>query len=580
MAELKQFVEVLEQHLDTRGRQNVFLFLEDGEEATASLTYAQLARRAQAVAAELQRYQKPGDRVLLLYPSCIDYMVAFFACLYAGMIAVPIFPPRSSKHNARLEAVVRDCGATLALTTVRQKSDMRLALAASEVFAGVRLLCSDEVPETHAVDFRRVPIAPDTVAFLQYTSGSTGQPKGVMITHANLIYNARMIQAAFLTSAHTIYVTWLPIHHDMGLIGQMLKAVWLGTTCYFMSPVRFLQRPFRWLQAVSRYRAEVSGGPNFAYDLCVDKITEAQAAALDLSHWRVAFNGAEPVRHATLERFARHFSVSGFRRRALHPCYGMAETTLIVSGGHPYAEPVYEWVDKQALGRGVVQPAVPEAMGAQPLVGCGHSLLQQTLCIVDPANLTPCADGHVGEIWVAGEHIGAGYWDKPGATDETFQAHTAGGEGPFLRTGDLGYLSNGDLYVTGRLKDVIIIYGVNCYPQDIEQTVGEADPAMVRHGACAFALRDDNGERVIVVAEVERSHVRKVNATILGMTLRQVVLEQHDVRLADVVLIRPGALPRTSSGKVQRSRCRELYLANKLVVVDATEVELSEAAAS
>lgn len=578
MSTATNFIDVLEQHAAACGNQIVYQFLDNGEQVSQTITYAALAQRARAAASALQQHGKRADRVLLLYPSCIEYMVGFFACLYAGMAAVPIFPPRSGKHNGRLESVLADCDPIVGLTTLKQKQDMRRAFEASEALTALPMLCSDEVPMEEASAFRPIPVDGDVLAFLQYTSGATGQPKGVMVSHGNLIYNERMIQQGFGTTKDSQYVTWLPIHHDMGLIGQMLHSVWLGTTCTFMSPGSFLRRPACWLEAISRFRADVSGAPNFAYDLCVDKIADAQCVGLDLSTWRVAFNGAEPVRHSTLERFARRFAPFGFRRQASYPCYGMAEATLIVSGGVPEAEPVCRWTDKEALGRGMAEFRVSGDSCVVAQVGCGVSLLEQQVRIVNPRSHAVCADGEVGEIWIRGRNVGSGYWNKLELSREVFQAHLSDGDGPYLRTGDLGYLSGGELFITGRLKDVIIVRGVNHYPQDIEQTIGVADEAIARNGAAAFGV-DMNGERVVAVVEVERNHLRKVDVATLCGKIRQAVIEIHEVSLADVVLIRPGTLPRTSSGKVQRGRCRELYLAKALDYVDSAVRGANEAIA-
>ncbi|MES2355688.1 MAG: fatty acyl-AMP ligase [Pseudomonadota bacterium] len=563
------FIDVLESHVDRISGRQAYIFLEDGEAIAETISYAYLAHRARAVTAQLQQYCRPGDRVLLLYPSCIDYMVAFFACLYAGVIAVPVFPPRGSKHNKRLEAILIDCGATTALTTTKQLGDMRLAIDVSPALSRLNMLCSDQVHASHANELLSVPIQRDTIAFLQYTSGSTGQPKGVVVTHGNLLQNEFMIQSAVETTEETAIVTWLPIYHDMGLIGNMLHSIWLGATCVFMPPLSFLQQPIRWLSAISRFRAYLSGGPNFGYDLCVNKINDEQIASLDLSSWRVAFNGAEPIRHGTLERFAERFAVAGFQRNALYPCYGMAETTLMVTGGSPHAEALFQYVDKSALGNGAAIITRRDNVNAQAIVGCGRALPEQVLSVVDPATLQQCADKEIGEIWVSGAHVGQGYWQKPHINREIFEARIDGsGEGPFLRTGDLGYLSDGELYVTGRLKDLIIVRGVNHYPHDIEATVEDADEAINRNGTAALGLQDENGERVVVIAEVGRSFLRSVDVNALTRKIREAVFERHELLLADVVFIRPSSLPKTSSGKVQRNYCRELYLAKEFARVE------------
>ncbi len=571
---LDTYLAVLERHAALRGAQDAYIYLEGGEEIGETLTYAGLRDRAQSVAAVLQTHGKEGDRVLLLYPSCIDYMVAFFACLYAKMIAVPVFPPRNSKHNARLETIVADSGAELAMTTTRQLHEMRHALETSPALRALTMVCSDTVEKTDTHRWRPTTVDGDTTAFLQYTSGSTGQPKGVVVTHRNLIENAKMQQAGMRTTGDSLIVTWLPIFHDMGLIGNMLHAVWLGAQCVFMAPAFFLQSPRRWLAAISKFGAQMSGGPNFSFDLCVDRITAEQAAELDLSRWRVAFNGAEPVRAATLERFSKHFAVSGFRRAASYPCYGMAETTLIVTGGTADAGDRVEWVTRSSLSAGRPDIVAPNSAAssttsveALPIVSCGRALPGCTVTIVTPNKRTLCGEREVGEIWVAGAHVGKGYWQKPDITLQTFAATTVPEmHGPYLRTGDLGYLSDGELYVTGRCKDLLIIRGTNYYPNDIEQSIEACDAAVMRNGIAVIGIDDERGERAVAVAEIERTQLHKINAAALVGIIRQSVLEKHELFLADIVLIRPGTLPKTSSGKVQRGRCRELYLAGQLTL--------------
>jgi acyl-CoA synthetase (AMP-forming)/AMP-acid ligase II len=561
-------VDLLFQQTAKHGNKIAYAFLADGESVKETISYASLAKRAQATAVVLSAEYPVGSRVLLLYPSCIDYMVAFFGCLLAGMIAVPVFPPRGNKHNSRLEVIIRDSQAAVALTTNQQLKDMAAAINSSSLLSGMELLCTDLIDVENANNWQRPEVCGSTIAFLQYTSGSTGQPKGVIVSHGNLLHNESMIHASFHSHSDTVYVTWLPIYHDMGLIGNMLHAFWLGATCYFMAPVSFLQRPARWLEAVSRFRATVSGGPNFAYQLCVDKISPQSSQALDLSSWEVAFNGAEPVRHDTLTHFSNAFSSVGFRHQAWLPCYGMAESTLIATGGTPCQNPISLHIDQEALSQRRVVPV--NADSGIPLVGCGANLPGQIIRIVEPATGVVCQPDQIGEIWLAGPHIGLGYWQRPDATHETFQGHVAEcGDVPFLRTGDLGFLHADELYVAGRLKDVMIIRGANYYPQDIEAAVESTDETLNPHGCAAFSVTDILGDRVVVVAEINRLHIRKFDPRLLVGRIRQQVLEQYELMLSDVVLIRPGSLPKTSSGKVQRSQTRQLYLSGGLALVES-----------
>jgi acyl-CoA synthetase (AMP-forming)/AMP-acid ligase II len=572
----RSFVDLLLFRALHSANRTAYTFLEDGEEAVESVTYAEFAQRVLALASELQQRFSPRERLLLLHPSCVDYMVAFFACLCADMIAVPLFPPRGNKRNDRLEPVARDCDPRAALITSKQLAQVQLGLAASPDLAALELFCTDTVAPGEASTWRQPRVANETIAFLQYTSGSTGQPKGVMVSHGNLVQNERMIQAGFGSDAASNHVTWLPIYHDMGLVGNMLQPFWLGSACVFMTPAAFLQRPVRWLEAVSRFRARVSGAPNFAYELCMDKISGEQKQRLDLSAWEIAFTGAEPIRHATLERFAEAFAPQGFARTSWYPCYGMAETTLIVSGGAPADPPVCKWVDRTQLTCGRIIAAAPEH--GQPLVGSGKPLAGQVTRIVDPSTCKLAPPGAVGEIWISGANVSRGYWGRPQVNAEVFNARIAGShEGPFLRTGDLGFLEGGELYITGRIKDLIIVRGANHYPQDIEATVEAADRAINQAGAAAFGICDSAGERVVVVAEIARTSLRKVDPKALAFTIRQHVLERCEIVLHDVLLVRPGALPKSSSGKVQRGKCRALYLANGFALA-ATDAASASAA--
>jgi acyl-CoA synthetase (AMP-forming)/AMP-acid ligase II len=417
---------------------------------------------------------------------------------------------------------------------------------------------------------------PATLAFLQYTSGSTAEPKGVMLSHGNLMHNLDMTYHAFGIGPDSRVVIWLPPYHDMGLIGGILQPLYAGTPVILMSPLDFLQRPLRWLQAIARYQAAVSGGPNFAYDLCVRKSTPEQRAALDLSHWQKAFNGAEPIRAGTLTRFATAFAGSGFRPEAFYPCYGLAEATLIVSGGGKAKTPAVTTVQAAALAENHVVPVAAEAEDSLTFVSCGPALGRQEIAIVHPVALSRCPAGQVGEIWLSGPSVAQGYWQRPQDTARTFLAYTADtGEGPFLRTGDLGFLQGGELFVTGRLKDLIIIDGLNHYPQDIEVTVEQSHPLLRPGCSAAFAVNSNGREGVVVVVEVARPKQVAMlqESSAAGFTpdeivksVRRAVAQQHDLRLSEVVLLKAGTVPKTSSGKIQRHACRAGFLSGALEV--------------
>lgn len=575
-------VELLRLRALGQPERSSYAFLEDGEVENSHLTYSELDERARSIAALLQDLKAPGERVLLLYPPGLDYIAAFFGCLYAGAIAVPIYPPRPNRTLARLQEIVADSGATIALTTKTILSTLHSSLQNEPSLEALRWVDTDAVPSVLAESWRSPRLRPDTVAFLQYTSGSTSQPKGVIVTHRNLLYNARMTDEAFQNTEQSIYVTWLPLYHDMGLIGTVLQPLYAGVPSILMSPLAFLQKPFRWLQAISRYKASVSGGPNFAYDLCVRKVTPEQRASLDLSTWQVAFNGAEPVRGETLARFTETFKESGFRPEAFFPCYGLAEATLFVSGGSMTAQPVVQTVDvRGSAGRALSESPLSTASN-RTIVGCGRAWLDERIVVVDPDTLAECAPEQVGEIWVAGPHITQGYWNKDEETERTFHAFLADtGKGPFLRTGDLGFIQNGELFVAGRLKDLIIIDGRNHYPQDIEETVERSHPS-VRPGCCAaFSIEADCRESLVIVAEIDRwrQNGRRNGATgggavpppglppspeSIAQIVRRAVAESHDLYAHSVCLVNVGSVPKTSSGKLRRSACRSAFLAGEL----------------
>ncbi|MBD2165167.1 fatty acyl-AMP ligase [Calothrix membranacea FACHB-236] len=566
-ASVTTLVDLLEYRASHQPEQTAYTFLADGITADSSFTYGELHQKAQAIAAYLQSQKAYQERVLLLYPPGLDFAAAFFGCLYAGAVAVPAYPPRPNQSIARLQAIAANAQAKIALTT---QAVLALVQPQLQEFVDLRSLqwqATDNLNQNWAHDWRRVEVSSDSLAFLQYTSGSTSTPKGVMISHANLLHNSSLIYQSFQHSSESRGVIWLPAYHDMGLIGGILQPLYGGFPVFLMSPMIFLQKPFYWLQAISRYRATTSGSPNFAYDLCVRKITPEQRATLDLSSWEVAFNGAEPVRAETMEQFATLFAPCGFRREAFYPCYGMAETTLIIAGGDKAALPTVETVEENALKQHQVIPS-DNHLDSQNIVSCGQTLANLQVVIVNPENLTPCSPNEVGEIWVSGASVAQGYWHNPQATKEYFQAYLADSQqGPFLRTGDLGFLHQGELFVTGRLKDLIIIRGRNYYPQDIELTVAQAHPSLKLGAGAAFTIERENGARLVIVQEVERQYLRHLNVAEVVGKIREAVLQQHELQIHTVALIKTATLPKTSSGKVQRYACREQFLAQKLEIL-------------
>lgn len=537
-------VAVLEQHAIDRGERVAFTWLSEGDSVESSLTYRDLARRAREIAGVIVARTAPGDRVLLLFTGGLDFIVGFFGCLYSGRIAVPTYPPQPARLDRtlpRLRRIVQDSQPSVVLTT--------------HAISGLAVPMRGAVPEldraswividrldAHADPAGLAMPRSDAIAFLQYTSGSTGAPKGVVLTHANLVHNERLIREGFAHGDDAIVVGWLPLFHDMGLIGNVLQPIVLGAHCVLMAPEAFLRKPMRWLHAISRYRATTSGGPNFAYDLCARKATAEDLASLDLRSWGVAFNGAEPIRPETLDRFAAAFAPAGFDRNAFYPCYGLAEATLIVTGSRVGAGPVL-------------------ADDVRRLVGCGARLGDQQVIVVDPESLRQTTAGAEGEIWVSGASVAKGYWRAPELTAATFAARAHGVDGEFLRTGDLGFVRDGELFVTGRRKDLIIIRGENHYPQDIEHTVEGAWDAVRPGCVAAFSLATTDGEGVGIVAEIDPRKAADLDVGI--RTVRTAVANAHELSCATILLVGPGDLYKTSSGKIQRGTCRDAFLADK-----------------
>jgi amino acid adenylation domain-containing protein len=577
---VRTLVELLRQRAEQTPEQHAYRFLGDDVAGAGDLSYGVLDRRARALGALLQESALPGARALLLYPPGLDYIAAFFGCLYAGVVAVPAYPPdpaRLARTLPRLRAMVLDARPALALTTTALLPFAEALAAQDAAFQGVRWLAADATTLDHAAGWRAPAPQSETLALLQYTSGSTAAPKGVMLTHGNLLHNSALIRQAFGHTPASRGVIWLPPYHDMGLIGGIIQPLYAGFPVTLMSPLDLLQRPLRWLQTISTERATTSGGPNFAYDLCVRKVTPEQRATLDLASWRVAFTGAEPVRAATLERFAAAFAPCGFRYEAFSPCYGLAEATLIVTGGQQADAPVVRAFAGAALDRGLAQRADADAPGARVLVSCGRATaaMSQPLMIVDPTTALPQPPGALGEIWVSGPSVAQGYWDQPDALAQTFGARTAGDlRGPYLRTGDLGFVWDGELFIAGRMKDLIIIRGRNHYPQDIELAAEQSHPALRPGCGAAFAVEVAGAERLALVHEVVRGFRAADSAGVID-AIRRAVAAQHELQVYAVVLIAAGSIPKTSSGKIQRYASRAAFLDDRLEVVARSLLDIA-----
>ncbi|MBD2364811.1 fatty acyl-AMP ligase [Anabaena minutissima FACHB-250] len=562
------FVELLQYRAKIQPEKTAFTFLQDGEIETGSLTYQSLAQQAKAIASQLQITSNLGDRALLLYPPGLEFIAAFFGCLYAGVVAIPAYPPRRNQNLSRLLAIVSDAQATVILTTKSLLPQLQEWFSQNAELAAIKLLATDDLDSNLALNWQAPQLSKNSLAFLQYTSGSTGKPKGVMVSHGNLLHNSEYLKQAFGLSSESISVSWLPSFHDMGLIEGILQPLYTGFLGVLMPPVSFVQQPIRWLKAITRYRGTHGGSPNFGYDLCTRKITPAQIQQLDLSSWNNAYCGAEPVSKATLEKFTEIFQACGFRSNAFDPCYGLAEATLMVSGGLVEDEPVYCAVETEALENNQVVISQGEQQNVKQLVGCGRAWLDTKIAIAHPETLTQCKPDEIGEIWVSGDTVACGYWQRPEETKQTFHAYLADTEqGPFLRTGDLGFLRDGELFITGRIKDVMIIRGRNHYPQDIELTVEQSHPALRPSCGAAFTVTVKGEEKLIVVQEVERSCLRKLDGEAVIIAIRKAISQQHELQIYATFLIKTNTIPKTSSGKIQRRLCREKLLTGKLEVL-------------
>ena len=572
LVEVRTLLDLLERRGRAIARRTVFHFLPEGAKESMAADADWVRRQARITARRLKDVAEPLDRALLLFPPGLDFIPAFFGCLYAGAIAVPCYPPKRNRPDLRLRGIVEDCQPSVVLGPQKVLDEVRERRLLPSESERMRWLAVDPAaPNTgneveDAEDLAFDGIKPDRVAFLQYTSGSTSVPKGVMVSHANLLANLYDLDAGLRHDESSVLVTWLPVFHDLGLIYGMLMPVYRGFHCYMIPPAAFLQRPFIWLDAISRYRGTHSAAPNFAYELCVKTIPQEKRVTLDLRSWVVSCNAAEPVKEETCRRFAEAFREAGFDERVLLAGYGLAECTLKVASLRRGSGRRILRANAEALSRNLIVSAAAGDAPAKLLVSNGWTESDTKIAIVDPETGLRTPPEKIGEIWVSGNSVALGYWNRPEATQQTFYAYSEG-DGPYLRTGDLGFISEGELYVTGRLKDVIIIRGLNFYPEDIELTVENCHPAMRRTCSAAFSMSSDEEQSVVVVCEVERTAIANLDVEKISSAICRAVAEQHEIDLYSVVLLRPGSIPKTSSGKIQRTACRAAFLNGELKCV-------------
>ncbi|WP_052692079.1 AMP-binding protein [Teredinibacter purpureus] len=559
-------VELGRYRAENSGDKVAYHMLKDGSFISRAYTYKDVDGYARSIAAELQNRNLEGERALLLFHTGLDFVIAFMACLYAGVIAVPVhFPGRKNKDWENLDKIVGDARVAILMSDSKHTDFISKYKNGYDGFNSADYLEIDGVDIGLANNWRDPKVGRDALAFLQYTSGSTGIPKGVMVTHGNLLHNEELMKVAYQHSSETVIVSWLPLYHDMGLIGNVLHTLYLGSTCYLMTPVAFLQQPFRWLKALSDYKAHSCFAPNFAYQLCLKRITPEQRDSLDLSHWKMALNGAEPVRADTLDRFSQFFGPCGFNAKTAYPAYGLAEATLFVSGSAMDEEPHIVSLSSSALKDHKV--IVDESSdGTQRMVCSGVLNTEQDIVIVNPDTFDACADDEVGEIWIHGPSVAQGYWERADATEETFRAKIKGDVKAthYLRTGDLGFVQRNRLFIAGRIKDMVIVNGANYYPQDIEKSIQEGHEALKEGSGAVFGVVHEENEQLVIVQEVERTHLKKINVEDVFSYIRNTVSQEFQSTVAAIVLIKPMTLPLTSSGKIQRRKSKQMMFDNTL----------------
>jgi acyl-CoA synthetase (AMP-forming)/AMP-acid ligase II len=582
MVNYSTLVDVLLDRATIVPHQRAYTFLADGEHESNNFTYQELDLQARAIAVQLLTKVKPGDRALLVYPytAGLEFFAGFMGCLYAGVLAVPDYPRQHIKSLTQYQDRILDCQAAIVLTSQEFADRVQGQLIAHPDLAlklkALPWLATDRVDLSLASGWQKPQITSDHLAYLQYTSGSTGQPKGVMISHGNVLHNLEVIYQSFRHNSQTRVLMWLPMFHDMGLVGGIMQPLYTGLPAIFMSPIALAQKPFLWLQAMSKYKITTSGGPNFAYDLLCQKVTDEQRATLDLSHWSVAFSGAEPIRAETLEKFSQLYEPCGFKKEAFYPCYGMAETTCFMTGGDGDRYPSIAYLDKSALAQDQVIEVALNTPNSKAVVSCGHTWLEDEIIIVNPETKTQCKSdalgageaNRIGEIWAAGASIGTGYYQREEQTEATFRATLADNPNKtYLRTGDLGFIKDGELYITGRIKDMMILWGRNHYPQHIEETVADCHPALrLNHGA-AFSVEVGGEEQLVVAHEINRTDLRSLNAEEVIGAIRLAVGEQNMANVFAVALLKTGSIPKTSSGKIQRRACQSMFLDGSLNTV-------------
>jgi len=564
-------VSLLEVNGNKFSDKDLYILLDDGYNESLRITFGEVVRHAKGVAAELQKSGQKGDHVLLLFPAGIEFVISLYGCFMAGMVAIPAYPPRRKKVDPRFLSILHDSKPTTIIATSTVHEDLSQLELVGEPLGNLQKLVYNNIDFSQADKWVDPEVSSEDMVLLQYTSGSTGNPKGIMVSHGNMIHNLEFLRQSFSFDEYLINVSWLPNFHDMGLIGCLIEPAYVGGVNIIMPPMKFIQNPANWIKNISRYQATCAGGPNFGYDYCVDKISDEDIDGLDLSTLKTLFNGSEPVRKDTLERFSAKFAPTGFVSRQFYPCYGMAESVLIITGPDYRTDQVYFNADANELEN---SKAVPAREGAETryLTACGFPWVGMSVMIVNPETNVPAVKGEIGEIWAKGPSITQGYWNKEEESKETYQAYPEGyNEGPWMRTGDLGFIHEGQLYVSGRLKDLIIIRGANFSPNDIEYTVENCHKALRKNAGAAFSMDVDDQEKLIIIQELERSHMRDFNEDEIFESIRNAVFADHGIQPDIILLTKMGSIKKTSSGKTQRFAMRSVWKNNELDVLASWE---------
>lgn len=578
--------DILKSRAQLTPKRVAYIYLNDGEDDEEIITYSQLDMAAENIARKLLTTHHRGERALMLFPPGTDFIKALYGCFYSGIIAVPAYAPRKNKSLERIMTLVEDSGSTIVLTINEIRNSFERSFSDLEKLKCLDWIITDQglgdTGTLNALQSDNIPgdihsskSSSDEIALLQYTSGSTGLPKGVMVTHRNIIRNLEFIRQSFSLTPESVSVSWLPSFHDMGLIDGVIGAVYNGYKGVLMPPVTFIQKPVRWLKAIHKYKGTHGGAPNFAYDLCVDGVSTDELEGLDLSSMETLYCGAEPIRKDTFERFIEFYKPYGISRESMYPCYGMAETTLIISGPEANRGPVYLSVSASELELNKVVTVSHDKPDSRYLVGVGHPWIDTKLKIVNPETTEESGADEIGEIWVSGSIVTSGYWNKKQLTDETFKAFIKGeaSHDGWLRTGDLGFIHDGELYITGRLKDIIILHGRNYYPQDIEFITEKSHQSLRSGASAAFSIEIDNREKLVIVAEVERTYIRDFDALKVGEIVRKNITDEFEQEVYAVVFIRTASILKTSSGKIQRKACKQGYLDKTLDVIGISVME-------